>query len=236
MRLFSGLLLAFALTAPVLVSAQQPADAAPWQVEIEHRRESLIQHNGPGTDVALRDQLLSMQTSDQEARGLKTGPDAAKGPVKIATNLAEIDKFLTEQLKGIVEKRGWPTISLVGLDGSNAAMLLLTHTPDHEWQRSLLPKLAELADAGKIDGSSLALVIDKDLIANGHLQRYGSQFKLVDGAMAMYAVEDPAGLDRRRAEVMLPPIDVYEHRLMAMYHLKVSKQIVMAKAEVAKKP
>ncbi|SNS25191.1 hypothetical protein SAMN05421770_101191 [Granulicella rosea] len=236
MRLVHGLLLALVFATPVIAQAQQPAEAAPWQAEIEHRRQSLIERNGPGTDAPLRDQLLSMQASDQEARGLKVDPNAPKGPVRVAANLAEIDKFLSDQLKGIVEKRGWPTIALVGIDGSNAAMLLLTHTPDREWQRSLLPKLADLADAGKIDGSSLALVIDKDLIATGHLQRYGSQFKLVDGAMAMYAVEDPAGLDRRRAEVMLPPIDVYEHRLMAMYHLKVSKQIVMARAETAKRP
>ncbi len=159
------------------------------------------------------------------------GPGAKnKDKVEIASNLAEIDAALTAQLKKIVAERGWPTIALVGYDASNAAMLILTHTPDHAWQVSLLPQLENLADANRIDPSALATVIDKELVNEGKLQRYGTQFKYVDGAIAMYGVEDPGGLDRERAEVMLPPLDVYKQQLGAMYHLKVTNQIVMAHA------
>lgn len=202
-----------------------------WEKDLAHRRELLVQQNGPGTDTALHDQLLAMRKADQEARGFHDGkaPTAA-GKLAMATNMAEIDASLTEQLKGIVTAKGWPTIALVGIDASNAAMLILTHTSDHEWQRSLLPQLENLADSGKIDGSALALVIDKELVASGNLQRYGSQFKFVDGEMAMYAVEEPGELDRRRALVLLPPMDVYEQMLASIYHLKVSKQIVSAGA------
>jgi hypothetical protein len=168
-----------------------------------------------------------MREQDQTARGFVSGsaPKDGSKPA-MATNLAEIDATLTEKLKTIVAIKGWPTIALVGIDASNAAMLTLTHTADHDWQRSLLPNLEKLADSGKIDGSALALVIDKELIASGKLQRYGSQFKFVDGAMAMYAVEDPGGLDRRRAQVLLPPMDVYKQLLVSIYHLKASNQIV----------
>ena len=85
-------------------------------------------------------------------------------------------------------------------------MLILTHTSDHAWQRQLLPQLQELADANKIDLSPLALVIDKELVAEGKLQRYGSQFKFFNGEIAMYAVENPATLDQRRAKALLPPM------------------------------
>ena len=206
----AALLLALAL--------QQPGT---WQQDLKTRQQALIGQNGPGTDPALRDQLLAMKKTDQEARGLN-------GHTGIATNLTEIDRTLTAQLKQIAETKGWPTIHLVGLEASNAAMLILTHTSDHAWQRTLLPQLEQLADNNRIDGSTLALVIDKELIAGGQLQRYGSQFKLVNGAMAMYAVEDPATLDRRRAQVLLPPMDAYKDQLIQLYHLKVSSQLVTA--------
>ena len=46
-------------------------------------------------------------------------------------------------------------------------MLLLTHTADLGWRRSLLPQLENLADLGKIYGAPLAAVIDKQLVAEG---------------------------------------------------------------------
>ncbi len=209
---YFGILLS--LSASAVMAQAAPGD---WKAAIEKRRAALIAANGPGTDASLKAGLLDMKARDQEARGI--GPGAKnKDKVEIASNLAEIDAALTAQLKKIVAERGWPTIALVGYDASNAAMLILTHTPDHAWQVSLLPML------------ELATVIDKELVNEGKLQRYGTQFKYVDGAIAMYGVEDPGGLDRERAEVMLPPLDVYKQQLGAMYHLKVTNQIVMAHA------
>jgi len=167
-----------------------------------------------------------MTARDQEARGFVNGQAKNKDKMEFSKNLAEIDAGLTTELKAIVAEKGWPTIAMVGIKASNGAMLILTHTADHEWQRSLLTQLEGLADSGKIDGSSLALVIDKELVSEGKLQRYGTQFKFVDGEMSMIGVEDPAGLDDRRARVFLPPMDVYRQMLVDMYHMKVSGKIV----------
>jgi hypothetical protein len=208
-----------------------PAANTDWKADIQRRHDALVAANGPGTDAAYRTELLKMRDQDQQARGMN--PDAkSKGHVEIATNLAEIDAALTDELKLDVKSKGWPTISLVGIDASNAAMLILTHTRDHAWQVSLIPMLIDLADEKKIDGSSLALVIDKELVFEGKLQRYGTQFKQMDdGTIAMYGVEDPGGLDRQRATAMLPPIDVYKSMLAQTYHLKVSNKVVMAVAQ-----
>ena len=138
------------------------------------------------------------------------------------------DTKRTAELKQIVEQKGWPTIALVGIDASNGAMLLLTHASDHAWRAKMLPELQELADAEKIDASPLALVIDKELVAEGKLQRYGSQFMAIGGKISMYAVEDPSHLDDRRAEALLPPIAVYKQQMSRMYHLEVSEDVVMA--------
>lgn len=233
------LLLSFSLTAPLVLSAQQqPASAkseaadrdAPWMVESRKRHDELVARNGLGKDAALQAQLLAMRDTDQDARGVAHGEAKDKDKLRMATNMSEIDTQLTAELKDIVAKHGWPTIATVGIDASNAAMLVLTHTTDHAWQLSLLPLLTKLADEGRIDGVPLALVIDKELVSEGKLQRYGTQFKYVDGAMAMYGVEDPGGLDTERARLGLPPMDVYKQQLEAMYHLKATEKVVMATA------
>jgi len=209
-------------TAPAApaASADQPQPA--WKADFDRRRAELAQINGSGTDAELRDELTAMLAIDQQAHGLGHGQAEGKGSV------AEISAQLTTQLKGIVAKSGWPTIALVGIDASNAAIVILTHTGDHAWQASLLPELETLADTKKIDGSALAPVIDRELLSEGKLQRYGTQFKNVDGELAMYGVEDPGGLDARRARVLLPPMDYYKQTLSQMYHLKIGNKIVSA--------
>jgi hypothetical protein len=205
-------------------SAMASAQAAPptWEAALETRRKELIDQNGPGTDAPLREQLLKMYSTDQNARGLSGTPAASM------KELSATDAELTLELKQIVDQKGWPTIALVGIQASNAAMTVLTHTADHTWQLQLLPTLEQLADAGKIDPSSLALVVDKELVSEGKLQRYGSQFKAVSGGMAMYGVEDPDQLDQRRAKALLPPMKEYKEVLERMYHLKAINAIVSA--------
>jgi len=214
------------------LSSQQPskttvaASESSWQAAIKARREQLIRQNGPGTDAPLRSQLLAMRDKDQAIRGFAGGKQVSGMTPDMIAKMPATDAELTQELKQIVDQKGWPTIPLVGIDASNAAMLVLTHSADHAWQAKLLPQLEQLADAGRIDASQLALVIDKKLIAEGKLQRYGTQFKFVNGEMAMYGVEDPGGLDRIRARALLPPIDVYKQMLSQMYHLKAGNAIV----------
>ncbi|MEO6982766.1 MAG: DUF6624 domain-containing protein [Edaphobacter sp.] len=214
-------------TAPATPTAAQSAAVPAWKSALETRRAQLVTQNGFGTDAPLREQLMKMRATDQAARGFVSA-STSTSKKEMMQNLPTTDAQLTQQLKQIVNEKGWPTIALVGIDASNAAMLILTHTADHAWQQQLLPQLEQLADARRIDPSSLALVVDKELVSAGKLQRYGSQFKLVDGAMAMYGVEDPGGLDRQRARALLPPIDVYKEQLTQIYHLPTSKAIVSA--------
>jgi hypothetical protein len=234
-KLFLSLIAVALVSLPSSVPAQRtsnaPAaasDSTNWESAINERRQQLIRQNGPGTDAPLRNQLINMGDKDQAIRGFSRGKQVSGMTADMIAKLPSTDAELTLELKQIVDQKGWPTISLVGIDASNAAMLILTHTADHAWQAKLLPQLEQLADTSKIDASSLALVIDKELVSEGKLQRYGSQFKFVNGEMAMYGVEDPDGLDRRRARALLPPMQVYKEVLAQMYHLKASNAIVSA--------
>ncbi len=226
MHLSASALLAFALLTPQQPASPVSASRPNWEQEAKARHDALIAHNGPGSDTALHDQLLAMRDRDQLARGFRNGQPIDKDQYRQVENLAEIDRQLTAELKQIFYAKGWPTIHLVGIDASNAALLILTHSPDHAFQHELLPQLESLSDSGKIDGSALATVVDKELVASGQLQRYGTQFKFLNGQMAMFAVEDPAHLDDRRAQIMLMPMDAYRSLLAEIYHLSVSSQIV----------
>lgn len=208
----SHLLLLTALLSPASLRAQSPTAPPPNQA------------TAPRANPSLHDQLLTMLQQDQAARGLGATNPSATGPA-IASNLAAIDAVLTKQLKDIVARYTWPTIAMVGPDASKAATLLLGHTADLAWRKSLLPQLTTLADQRQIDPAQLAIVIDKQLVAEGKSQRYGTQFKMVDGQMAMISVEDPGGLDSLRARALLPTMDAYKQTLSTMYHLKVSNKI-----------
>ena len=199
-----------------------------WEVAANQRHKELIQENGPGTDTVLRDQLLRMGEEDQAARGFTHGKQTSAVTREMIQKLPATDAQLTLELKQIVKEKGWPTIALVGIDASNSATLILTHTADHVWQQQLLPQLQALASTDKIDLGPLAMVIDKELVAEGKLQRYGSQFTSINGEIAMYAVEDPGNLDQRRAKALLPPIDVYKNQMEQIYHLKVADTVVAA--------
>jgi hypothetical protein len=203
---------------------------AMWKTELEKRHDFLIEKNGSGTSIALQRQLLRMRDEDQAARGFMHGQQASNMTKAKINALSATDRRLTEELKQIIVKNGWPVISLVGIEASNGAMLILTHTADHAWQKRLLPELQTLAAESKIDGSSLALVVDKELVAEGKLQRYGSQFKFINGKMAMYAVEDPSHLDERRAKALLPPMSVYKQVMQDIYHLEATDDVVMPTA------
>ena len=208
-------------------SGVQTAPAA-WEIAIQQRRKQLVEKNGSGTDAALRDQLLRMRDEDQAARGFVHGKQTSTMTQDMVKQLPAIDARLTAELKQVVAQKGWPTIPMVGIDASNGAMLVLTHTQDRAWRAQLLPTLQQLADTGKIDASPLALVVDKELVAEGKLQRYGSQFMFIGGKMSMYAVEDPAHLDDRRAEALLSPMSLYKQQMAQTYHLEVSPDVVMA--------
>lgn len=227
-------LAAMLVVLPTSLPAQQAAKSptveseSSWQVAIKARREQLIQQNGPGTDAALRNQLLVMRDKDQAVRGFAGGKQVSGMTPDMLTKMPATDAELTSELKQIVDQKGWPTISLVGIEASNGAMLVLTHSADHAWQAKLLPQLEQLADSGRIDASSLALVVDKELVSEGKLQRYGTQFKFVNGEMAMFGVEDPGGLDHIRARALLPPMDVYKQMLSQIYHVKAGNAIVSA--------
>jgi hypothetical protein len=186
---------------------------------MEAEVQKLVAKHGNGTDEQLQQRLRSMARRDQAVRTAKyVSNTAAEALVK---EQEQVDIQLTAELKAIVANKGWPTIPLVGLQASEDAALILTHSRDRDFQRAMIPRLRQLREQGEILGSSIAAIVDKLLLSEGKPQRFGTQFEFADGKGRMFPVEDPAHLDERRAKYLLPPIAEYKRVLADMYKLDI---------------
>ncbi len=185
----------------------------------------------------LRNELLSRMKTDQDARmafiewmknhGTSDDFDPRTGEGLDPAPKAEFEKLLADMekadrenigwLKELVEKSSWPTISLVGRDGALAAWLLVQHADaEPKFQRKCLDLMMALPKE-EVSSKHLALLTDRVLLAEGKKQIYGTQFQTVDGKMEPKPLEDPANVDRRRAEAGLEPLAEYARQLAEVY-------------------
>lgn len=68
-----------------------------------------------------------------------------------------------------------------------------------------------------MSGQSYALLLDRVLVAEGKRQVYGTQAKLKGKEFVPDPIEDEANVDKRRAEVGLPPLSEYLRVLKQVY-------------------
>lgn len=119
----------------------------------------------------------------------------------------DMDKKHTEKLKQIVQRIGWPTISLVGTEASNGAWLLVQHA-DHDlaFQKSCLALMMDLA-SNEIDPANVAYLTDRILMSEKKPQIYGTQFYYDQSQKPeLHLIEDRPNLNKRRASIGLEPI------------------------------
>lgn len=112
-----------------------------------------------------------------------------------------------QALRRIVAQLGsWPGRTLIGTDGCQAALTIALHS-DHDpaFQVTLLRMLAEAVRRGDATAAQWAHLHDRCLLRRGHPQQFGTQYWLRDGRLEIHPVADSEGLDKRRADVGLPP-------------------------------
>lgn len=202
-----------------IVAQCWPAFTQGLNEEFQPRTERISTRNGDPNNDRLKKHLFEMAKIDQSVRSSEMfakplSPQAVR-------RQRVLDRELTKELKQIVDTEGWPTIKSVGVDASEDAALILIHSPDHDFQRRLLPELQRLAEGKEIQGSSIAYLTDKILVSEGKLQRFGTQFRLAGGHLELLPVEDPPNLDRRRAQYLLPLMAEYRKELAEIYRVPV---------------
>ncbi len=186
-------------------------------------------------DEELRKELLRMTKEDQDARRALievlskkkiTDPKVALGgEMPEGKRVNTIDQKNTARMKEIVDKHGWPGKSLVGVDGANAAWLLVQHADkDRPFQDHCLTLMREAFKKGVVSGQDLAYLTDRVLVGQGKKQIYGTQFRDQSGKMVPEPIEDEAKVDQRRKEVGLPSMAEYEKLLRQVYKMEKDKK------------
>jgi hypothetical protein len=166
------------------------------------------------TQPGLKAQLEQMGAADQEVRN-KIAPFLKEGDLQsdefaaAAQEMTKVDAENLTKLEKIIDQFGWPDVRVVGKDAGNAAFLILQHSPLTA-QQKLLPTFREAVASGKARPSDLAMLEDRVRTGEGKAQLYGTQISMgPDGKPRVSPIEDPQGLDARRAAAGLPPMDVY---------------------------
>ncbi|MCB1889471.1 MAG: hypothetical protein KDH20_17820 [Rhodocyclaceae bacterium] len=165
-----------------------------------------MNHDLANALLALRQRDLDTRTRLLNEGRLYEGYDPA---------MQQVHTENAEALAGIVDADGWPGVSRVGLEACRAAWLVAQHaicTP--ALQRRFREALAEAVAAGDAPARQLAVLTDRIRFHEGRPQVYGTVLDWGDDGQLGCELEDPEGVDLRRASVGLPPFEVAlaEHR------------------------
>lgn len=156
-------------------------------------------------------ELLARADRDRAARMLLR-PRRMMAEWKTVVEL--IDRDNTARLREIIARYGWPGHRLVGEPAAHAAWLLAQHAPP-DLQEQCLPLLEDAVARGDASPADLAYLMDRVLMHRGEPQIYGTQYQQRDGALELWTVLDPSGLDQRRAALGLQPEAENRARLLA---------------------
>jgi hypothetical protein len=178
-------------------------------------------------DNQLRKELLQRMTADQAVRkqmislmnqyGMTDPAEFRKLPLLLNKELLEIDRQNRARMKEIVATYGWPGKTLVGVDGAQAAWLLVQHTDaDRGFQKKCLTLMLEGVKTGEVSPEHLAYLTDRVRVAENQKQLYGTQFRPVNNKMEPYPIEDEANLDDRRRKAGLSPMSEYRKLMDAI--------------------
>jgi hypothetical protein len=142
---------------------------------------------------SLRQELVALVKEDQDARNAFDDK-----------RIVAADTHARSEVVRIMDKYGWVTKSLAGSDAAHDFWLLMQHQDLALQQRGLtaMKKATDSSDASKSDYAYLYDRVQSNL---GKPQHWGTQTQCTGGGPVVLPVDDPAGLDARRAELGLMP-------------------------------
>jgi len=159
------------------------------------------------TRRTLRAELLAMRTEDLAVRQklLEAGQlEDGYSPAMAATHSKN-----AVRMREILDQYGWPTRTLVGVDGEEAAWMVAMHAiGDPDLQRKSLAVLENAVSAGEAPTWQFACLADRIAFFEGRPQRYGTQLDWDDeGYHSVYRLQDAERVNELRATVGLGPLE-----------------------------
>lgn len=167
------------------------------------------------TPSTIRAELIKMLYAQEENRNISDSMVETYGwGSQEATGASRhehmADSMYMARLDSYVQKYGWPGRSIVGDEASLGAFLIVQHA-SVDFQERYLPMLQEEVEKNEFGPPWLAMLKDRVRMRRQQPQIYGTQLwnDPSTGDLALYPIEDSAGVDARRQEVGLPPLDEY---------------------------
>ena len=170
-------------------------------------------------NAKLREELLKLKKKDDER--LKENISRKKSDALIE-RIRESRENNAARLCPILKQYGWPTTSLVGKDGVEAAFHLLRNSVP-QMKFDLLPVIVAAATVGAISRPNFASYVDRIRLDAGLKQLFGTQATPMDGFLVLFPIEAEAQVDARRKQFELPPLADYLRFLQARYRLPLVK-------------
>ncbi len=162
--------------------------------------------------LTIADELVELAADDQRYEQMVIDNTITGDREAFFATKDRLMSVRAERCRAIFEEFGYPDYELVGKEASDAFWLIVQHNDANpEFQERVANAMRGAVERGVADGSKLAYLMDRVLINTDRPQMYGTQLIYVhDEARAMpKAIEDPAGVDARRASVGLEPLYAY---------------------------
>lgn len=160
-------------------------------------------------------QLLRVDELDQRYRNqiedvqAKYGGDS-KELKSLFRNMKVADSLNLIEVEAIIKKYGWLGYTKIGNQANTALFMVIQHS-DLKTQEKYLPIMQAAVKNGNAKAHSLALLEDRVALLEGKKQIYGSQvsWNMKTNTAFVAPLFDPDNVDKRRAEVGLPPLKDY---------------------------
>jgi hypothetical protein len=167
-------------------------------------------------DQALRASLSSFQGTAVYGQARPTAALRAYDEF-IFNRMCMADEDNLNWLKEKIAATGWFDIHRYGPAADNAAWLLVQHADgDPAYQASVAVLLEPKVSSGDTNPANFAYLSDHIAVRSGRPQRFATQAECVEGQWLAPKIEDPDGLDARRAAMGLEP---YRDQLARRKHL-----------------
>lgn len=158
-------------------------------------------------DQDVRTLLLGLRERDQEKRQELLGRGELFTGYHPEMEAVHVEN--ARALEAVLDLQGWPTGSQVGDDGVEAAWLVALHSIGApRFQRRCLGRLGKAVECGEAPRALHATLVDRIRYNERRPQVYGTLLDWdAEGQMSPWEIEELEGLEERRCEVGLPPLE-----------------------------
>lgn len=186
--------------------------------EWETLRDKLVENtnmyleNSSMENNSLKAKLKEMGRLDQLLRKPHTNRDSIMKVEHIT--MREIDSLNRISLKKIVDEYGWPTLSMVGKEGDEAAWAVVQHADlDTAFQQFYFTYVFKAFLKGETQAKNVAYLIDRILVNTNRNQIFGTQFRASGKGdnykLELKPIDDPKSVNKYRKAIGLETLEKY---------------------------